>query len=58
MQFEYLNPLAGLGMIVIGLIIILAISLDYFVYGIVPVIVGLVLVAYYRKYLMQLLTGF
>jgi hypothetical protein len=58
MQFEYLNPLAGLGMIVIGLIIILVISLDFFVYGIVPVIVGLVLVAYYRKYLMQLLTGF
>lgn len=54
-QFEYLNPLVGLAMFIIGIFVI---SFGYFIYGIVPVIVGLVLVAYYRKYLFRLLTGF
>ena len=53
-QFEYLNPLVGLAMFIIGMFVIL---FGYFVYGIVPVIVGLVLVAYYRKYLFRLLMG-
>jgi hypothetical protein len=54
-QFEYLNPLVGLAMFIIGMFVIL---FGYFIYGIVPVIVGLVLVAYYRKYLFRLLMGF
>jgi hypothetical protein len=54
-QFEYLNPLVGLAMFIIGMFVIL---FGYFIYGIVPVIVGLVLVAYYRKHLFRLLMGF
>jgi hypothetical protein len=54
-QFEYLNPLMGLAMFIIGMFVI---SFGYFIYGVVPVVVGLVLVAYYRKYLFRLLTGF
>lgn len=52
MQLEYLNPLVGLGMLIIGLLVI---SLGYLSYGIPPVAVGLFLVAYYRKYLFQLM---
>lgn len=51
-EFEYLNPLAGLKMLVIGLFLIL---FGYIVYGITPVIVGLVLIFYYRKYLIELM---
>ncbi len=54
-QFEFLNPLVGLAMLVIGLFLI---SFGYFLYGITPVIVGLVLVFYYRKYLIQLMGSF
>ncbi|MFL6491037.1 MAG: hypothetical protein ACJ70O_06980 [Nitrososphaera sp.] len=52
MQFEYINPMAGLAMLIVGLFLIV---LGYFEYGITPVIVGLVLIAYYRKYLWQIL---
>jgi len=44
--------MAGLAMLIIGLFLIV---LGYFEYGITPVIVGLVLIAYYRKYLWQIL---
>ena len=52
MQFEYINPLVGLAMFIIGLFLII---FGYLEYGITPVIVGLVLVAYYRKYLWQVM---
>jgi hypothetical protein len=52
LQFEYVNPMAGLAMLIIGLFLIV---FGYFEYGITPVIVGLVLIAYYRKYLWQIL---
>jgi hypothetical protein len=52
-QFEYVNPMAGLAMFIIGLFLIV---FGYFEYGITPVVVGLVLIAYYRKYLWQVLT--
>lgn len=52
MQFEYTNPLAGLGMLIIGLILMV---LGYWVYGITPLAVGIALVVLYRKYLMQIL---
>ncbi|MDQ3909147.1 MAG: hypothetical protein M3232_01920 [Thermoproteota archaeon] len=52
MRFEYVNPMAGLAMFIIGLFLIV---FGYFEYGITPVAVGLVLVAYYRKYLWQIL---
>ncbi|MDQ3872642.1 MAG: hypothetical protein M3258_03410 [Thermoproteota archaeon] len=52
LQFEYVNPLVGLAMFIIGLFLIV---FGYFQYGITPVIVGLVLVAYYRRYLWQVM---
>ena len=52
-QFEYVNPLAGLAMFIVGLFLIV---FGYFEYGITPVIVGLVLIAYYRKYLWQVMS--
>ena len=52
LRFEYINPMAGLAMFIIGLFLIV---FGYFEYGITPVIVGLVLIAYYRKYLWQIL---
>ena len=51
-QFEYINVLAGLAMLVIGLFLIV---FGYWVYGIAPVAVGIVLIAVYRKYLLQML---
>ncbi len=53
-EFEYLNPIAGLAMLIIGLFLVL---IDYFFYGITPIIVGVVLVIYYRKYLLELMGG-
>jgi hypothetical protein len=44
--------MAGLAMLIIGLLLIV---FGYFEYGITPVVVGLVLVVYYRKYLWQIL---
>lgn len=52
LRFEYINPMAGLAMFIIGLFFIV---FGYFEYGITPVAVGLVLVVYYRKYLWQIL---
>jgi hypothetical protein len=52
LQFEYVNPLAGLGMLIIGLFLMV---LGYWVYGITPVAVGIALGVLYRKYLMQIL---
>jgi hypothetical protein len=51
-QFEYINTLAGLTMLVIGLFLIV---FGYWVYGITPAAVGIVLVVLYRKYLLQML---
>jgi hypothetical protein len=51
-QFEYINTLAGLAMLVIGLFLIV---FGYWVYGITPAAVGIVLIALYRKYLLQML---
>lgn len=52
MQFEYVNPLAGLGMLIIGLLLMV---LGYWVYGMAPVAVGIALAVLYRRYLMQIL---
>ncbi len=52
MQFEYVNPLAGLGMLIIGLFLMV---LGYWVYSITPVAVGIALAVLYRKYLLQIL---
>jgi hypothetical protein len=52
LQLEYVNPLAGLAMLVIGLFVMIFV---HWIYGITPVAVGLVLVIYYRKYLFQIL---
>ncbi len=52
LQFEYINPLVGLAMFIIGLFLTV---FGYFEYGITPVIVGLFLVGYYRKYLWQVM---
>jgi hypothetical protein len=52
LQFEYINPLAGLAMLVIGLFVV---SFGYIFYGMPLVIVGLVFIVYYRKYLMEIL---
>jgi hypothetical protein len=52
LQFEYVNPLVGLAMFIVGLFLIV---FGYFEYGITPVIVGLFLVAYYWKYLWQIM---
>src|SRR5919199_4075357 len=41
LQFEYINPLVGLAMFIIGLFLTV---FGYFEYGIIPVIVGLFLV--------------
>lgn len=52
MKLEYVNPLAGLGMIVIGLILITSAGI---IYGGPPLAVGIFLVAYYRKYLLEIM---
>jgi hypothetical protein len=49
---EYVNPLAGLGMVLLGLILL---TLGYFLYSLPPIVVGLALVLYYRKYLQELM---
>jgi len=51
-ELEYINPLAGLAMLVIGLFLMV---FGYWIYGITPAAVGLVLVIYYRKYLLQIM---
>jgi hypothetical protein len=54
LQLEYVNPIAGLAMLVIGLFVMIFV---HWIYGITPAVVGIVLVVYYRKYLMQILGG-
>jgi hypothetical protein len=51
-ELEYVNPLAGLAMLVIGLFLMV---FGYWIYGITPAAVGLMLVIYYRKYLLQIM---
>ncbi|HEY7734877.1 MAG TPA: hypothetical protein VIB07_08805 [Nitrososphaera sp.] len=51
-EFEYVNPLAGLAMIIVGLFLV---SFGLYFYGIAPMIVGVVLVIYYRRYLLRLM---
>jgi len=51
-ELEYVNPLAGLAMLVIGLFLMVFV---HWIYEITPAAVGLVLVVYYRKYLMQIM---
>jgi len=51
-ELEYVNPLAGLEMLVIGLF---PMVFGYWIYGITPAAVGLVLVIYYRKYMLQIM---
>jgi hypothetical protein len=53
-HLEYVNPLVGLAMLVIGLFLTV---FGYWIYGVTPAAVGIVLVIYYRKYLMQILWG-
>jgi len=51
-ELEYVNPLAGLAMLVIGLFLMVFV---HWIYGITPAAVGLVIVIYYRKYLPQIM---
>lgn len=53
-QFEYLNALAGLVMVIAGLFLLI---FGYSLLAIPPILVGLFLVAFYRKYLLQLMGG-
>lgn len=52
LALEYVNPLAGLGMLLSGLILL---TLGYFLYALPPIVVGLALVLHYRKYLLELM---
>ena len=52
-QFEYVNPLAGLAILIIGLVLMV---LGYWVYGIAPAAVGMALVLYYHKYLLHIMS--
>jgi len=52
MQFEYVNPLAALAMLVIGLFLMV---FGYWEYGVTPAAVGIALGVFYRKYLLQIL---
>jgi hypothetical protein len=54
LQFEFVNPLAGLGMIIIGMFLVL---LGYWVYGLTPIAVGIGLALLYRRHLMEILGG-
>lgn len=51
-RFEHINPVAGLVMIVVGLIIL---TLGYPLPALPPIVVGVFLVAFYRRFLLQLL---
>jgi hypothetical protein len=54
LKFEFVNPLAGLGMIIIGMFLVL---LGYWVYGLAPIAVGIGLALLYRRHLMEILGG-
>jgi hypothetical protein len=51
-QFEQINPVAGLVMVVAGLIVL---TFGYVLLAMPPLVIGLSLIAYYRKDLMQIL---
>ena len=51
-RFEYVNPVAGLAMVIVGLVLL---TLGYALLALAPIAVGLFLVAYYRKDLLILL---
>jgi hypothetical protein len=51
-SFEYINPLAGLAMVLAGLFVL---TFGYVYYALPPIIVGVFLVIYYLKYLLQLM---
>jgi hypothetical protein len=51
-QFEYVNPVAGLAMIVAGLFML---TLGYSLLAIPPIAAGLILIACYRKYLVRII---
>lgn len=53
-ELEYVNPLAGLAMLVIGLFVMIFVD---WIYGITPAAVGIALLIYYRKYLIRILGG-
>ena len=55
MQFEYLNPLAGLAMLVAGLFLV---TFGYAAYAVPPIAVGLFLILYYRKQLLELIGAY
>ncbi len=52
MRLEYLNPLVGLVMLIIGIALI---SSGHPIYGVSPSAVGIFLVVYYKKYLFEIL---
>ncbi|HJS82600.1 MAG TPA: hypothetical protein VJ742_07160 [Nitrososphaera sp.] len=51
-RFEYVNPIAGLVMLVAGLFVL---TFGYVIYALPPIIVGVFLVLFYRKYLLELM---
>lgn len=51
-QFEYINPLAGLALVIIGLIVLGFVDISY---GVPMILVGLFFIVYYRKYLLEML---
>jgi hypothetical protein len=53
-EFEYVGPLAGLAILIAGLLLV---SFGLYLYGITPIAVGVVLVIYYRRYLLRLMGG-
>lgn len=52
MQFEYINPLAGLALVIIGLFVLGFVDISY---GVPMILVGLFFIVYYRKYLLEIL---
>jgi hypothetical protein len=51
-RFEYVNPIAGLVMLVAGLFVL---TFGYVFYALPAIIVGVFLVLFYRKYLLELM---
>ena len=52
-RFEYVNPIAGLVMLVAGLF---TLTFGYVFYALPLIIVGVFLVLFYRKYLLELMS--
>lgn len=53
-RFEYVNPVAGLVIYIAGMVLL---TLGYDLLAVPPIVVGLLLVSYYRKNLMELIVG-